>query len=387
MSRWAGWATRYPRRAAAAKAALGLFLLFLVAFEGLHLARRPTRPHVVVLVSGVIVCLCAVPYARIPLPVRASVAVVVSGTASVVLMTGRHPTVVWGMGEDIALLVLLTAVVSRSPGRVAAVLGPLLAAVTVAVPVRDLNPEWFTALFSMLTVVVGGYSLLLRGQAAQRVRDLAAVRTAERHELARELHDLVAHHITGIAVQAQAARFTALDGPAAAAAFERIEVSATEALGAMRRLVGILREGQAGTEPVAGLPEVRALVESFTRTGPPVALSIERGLEGRLPGEVAAGIHRVVREALTNVRKHAADATAVRVAVRGVPEGVELRVANDGGDAAALSDQARGGGFGLVGLSERARALGGHLRAGPTPEGGWQVTAVFPLEQAPRGGS
>ncbi len=384
MTGWTGWATRHPHRAVAAKAGLGVVLLCLVGFEGIALARQPSEPHAVVLASGVLVCLCAVPYAWIPLTVRAAVAATVSLTASAFLMAGQHPSVVWGMGEDIALLVLLTLVVSRSSDRVASVLGPLLALAVVAAPMRDLNPEWFTALFSVLLVVVGTYSLLLRGHSRQRVRDLAAVRTAERLELARELHDLVAHHITGIAVQAQAARFTALAGPAAAGAFERIETSASEALGAMRRLVGILREGEAQTEPVAGLPEVRALAEGFARTGPPVALYIEKGMETWIPGEVAAGVHRVVRESLTNIRKHAADATAVRIGIRGVDSGVELRIADDGKQAAQLAEKARGGGFGLVGLAERAKAMGGRLSAGPAPEGGWQVTAVFPVDRGER---
>ncbi|KNB52639.1 sensor histidine kinase [Streptomyces caatingaensis] len=382
MNRRAGWTVRHPRRAVAAKAAFAVALLALVGWEGLVLTRQPSPPHAIVLASGVVVCLCAVPYGWIPLEARATAAVAVSGTTSAVLMTGRHPGVVWGMGEDIALLVLLTAVIQRSTARVAAVLGPALALAALAAPMRDLNPARFTAVFSVLTVVVGAYSLLLRAQGAQRVRDMAAVRTAERLELARELHDLVAHHITGIAVQAQAARFTSLEGEAAGRAFERIESSAGEALGAMRRLVGVLREGaEPETEPVAGLPEVRALAEDFARTGPPVALYIEQGMETWLPGDVAAAVHRVVREALTNIRKHAADATAVRIGVRGVPDGVELRVADDGRRPAGLTDQARGGGFGLVGLAERAKAMGGRLRAGPAPEGGWLVTAVFPVER------
>ncbi|MFI9200877.1 sensor histidine kinase [Streptomyces sp. NPDC053048] len=385
MTSWAGWAVRNPRRAGCGKAALGAALLFLVGFEGFSLARQPSQPHALVLASGVAVCLCALPWSWIPLAVRASVAVAVSLTASLVLMTGRHPTVVWGVGEDVALLVLLTEVVSRAPHRVARLLGPLLATAAVVAPVRDLNPGGFTALFAVLTAVVGAYSLMLRAHYAQRVRDMAAVRTAERLELARELHDLVAHHVTGIVVQARAARFTALEGTAAADTFERIENAAGEALGAMRRLVGVLREGQAETEPVAGLPEVRELTEHFARTGPPVALYIEKGMETWLPGEVAAGVHRVVREALTNIRKHAADATAVRIGVRGVPDGVELRIADDGKRAAALSEKARGGGFGLIGLAERAKAMGGRLDAGPAPEGGWQVTARFPVERERRG--
>ncbi|MGW1071749.1 sensor histidine kinase [Streptomyces sp. NPDC002537] len=381
MTRRAGWAARHPRRAVAAKAALGAVLLTLVGFEGFVLARQPSQPHAMVLASGVTVCLCAVPYGWIPLAVRGAVAATVSLTTSAVLMISNHPSTVWGMGEDIALLVLLTAVLQHPATRVAVTLGPLIGIACIAAPMRDLSPGPFTAVFGTLTVVVTAYSLLLRNQSGQRVRDMAAVRTAERLELARELHDLVAHHVTGIVVQAQAARFTALEGRPAAAAFERIETSASESLNAMRRLVGVLREGDAETAPVAGLPEVRALTEAFARTGPPVVLYIEQGLEDWIPGDVAAGVHRVVREALTNIRKHAADATAVRIGVRGVAAGVELRIADDGKHAAPLSEQARGGGFGLVGLAERAKAMGGALSAGPAPEGGWQVTALFPVDR------
>ncbi|MFD3802562.1 sensor histidine kinase [Streptomyces sp. NPDC058611] len=152
----------------------------------------------------------------------------------------------------------------------------------------------------------------------------------------------------------------------------------------MRRLVKILRESdtagpQPGTAPVAGLADLRGLTERFSVTGPPVALSVEQGLADRLPGDVATTAHRIVLEALTNIGKHAATATAVRVGLRTVPAGLEIRIADDGGRPAKLSDNARGGGYGLVGMAERAEALGGHLTAGPAPEGGWLVTATLPL--------
>ncbi|WP_043263890.1 ATP-binding protein [Streptomyces sp. CT34] len=95
---------------------------------------------------------------------------------------------------------------------------------------------------------------------------------------------------------------------------------------------------------------------------------------------MAAAVHRIVREALTNIRKHAADATAVRITPHTAPDGAAPRIANDGGDPARLSEQAGGGGFGLAGLTERAQALGGTLTAGPPPEGGWEIVAVPPLE-------
>ncbi|MFG3285909.1 sensor histidine kinase [Streptomyces sp. NPDC048111] len=372
------WLRRHPRTAAAARPLLAAVLVALVTYEGVALARQPTRPHAIVWCAGIVVCLAAVPWARIPLVPRAWAAAVVSWTATALLLTD-HPEAVWGMGEAIALLVLLSSVLLSAPARTAAVLGPVLALACTAVPVRDATPGPFTLLFTALAVVVGAYSLLLRAQATRRIRDLEAVRSAERIELARELHDLIAHHVTGIVVQAQAARFTALSGERAAETFARIEEAGGEALGAMRRLVRVLRQGDPETEPVAGLAQVRELAARFSRAGPPALLYIEPGLEERLPGDAAALAHRVVRESLTNVRKHAADATAVRIQIRTTPDGLEVRVADDGANAAGLAEAARGGGFGLAGLGERVLAMGGVLEAGAVGEGGWEVRVHLPL--------
>ncbi|MFI6683495.1 sensor histidine kinase [Streptomyces sp. NPDC050485] len=379
MSPVRSWFGRHPRAAATAPLLLAAVLVTLVTYEGVALARQPTRPHAIVWSAGIMVCVCAVPWPKIPLIPRAWTAAAISWTATGLLFAGR-PEIVWGMGEAIALLVLLSSVLLYAPARTAAVLGPLLGLGCTAVPVRDANPGRFTLLFAVLAVVVSAYSLLMRAQLGQRVRDLEAVRAAERIELARELHDLVAHHVTGIVVQAQAARFTAVSGERAAASFARIEEAGGEALGAMRRLVRVLREGAAETEPVAGIAQVRALTERFSRAGPPAVLYVAAGLEEWLPGDVAAVAHRVVRESLTNVRKHAANATAVRIGIRVTGGGLEVRVADDGSSAVKLAEQARGGRFGLAGLTERVTAMGGELAAGPAPEGGWQVTAVLPLD-------
>lgn len=395
MSPLGPWARRHPYAADWIRILLSVTLLSLVTFEGVVLARQPSTPHAAVWVSGILVCLSAAPWPRIPLLARAWFAAAVTWAVTLSLIFSDHPLVVWGGGEAIALLVLLTQVLLRAPARTAAVLGPLLALGSMATPVRDADPGRFTLLFSVLAVVVSAYSLLLRLQSVQRVRELRAVRSAERLELARELHDLVAHHVTGIVVEARAARYTKVSAERAGEIFGRIEAAGDEALGSMRRLVKILREGaadtdpetdeatgkpgSAGTAPVAGLREIRGLTERFAATGPPVVLYLEEGLEARLPADVAATAHRIVLEALTNIGKHAATATAVRVGLRTVPAGLEVRIADDGGRPAKLSENARGGGYGLVGMAERAEALGGSLTAGPAPEGGWLVTALLPL--------
>ncbi|WP_342742733.1 sensor histidine kinase [Streptomyces indicus] len=385
MSRLFAWFRRGRARTAAAKVLFAAVLIALVAFEGVALARQPTVPHALVVFSGVFVCLCAVPWSGVPLQARAWPAAAVSWAVSLLLFTGDHPLKVWGLAEAIALLLLLSAVLQRAPTRAAAVLGPLLGLATMAAPVRDEQPGRFTTLFAVLTVVVAAYSLLLRAQSVQRTRDLQAVRAAERIELARELHDLVAHHVTGIVVQAGAARFTAASAEQAADTFARIEKAGEEALGAMRRLVRVLREGAAETAPAAGLTDLREMTERFSASGPPAILYVEPGLDEDLPADLAAAAHRIVREGLTNIRKHAADATAVRVGLRTVrgPSGarsLEIRVADDGTEPAPLDEQARGGGFGLAGLTERVTALGGELTAGPSAEGGWEVRAVLPYE-------
>ncbi|MFD9790545.1 sensor histidine kinase [Streptomyces sp. NPDC059070] len=378
MSPLRTWLRGHPHWQETGRAALAAVLVGLVVFEGLALARQPSLPHAIVWSSGLLVCLCALPWPRIPLTVRAWTAATVTWAATGLMFLDR-PEVVWGMGEALALLVLLAAVLLRAPSRTAAVLGPVLGLGCMAVPVRDASPGRFTLLFAVLTVVVSAYSLLLRAQSWQRVRDLQAVRTAERLELARELHDLIAHHVTGIVVQASAARYTAAEGPRAAETFGRIERAGGEALSAMRRLVRVLREGEAETEPVAGLAQLRELTDRFSLTGPPAVLYVEAGLEDALPAEVAAAAHHVVREALTNVRKHAADASAVRVGLRLGAGGLEVRVADDGSHGVRLAPGARGGGFGLAGLGERVTALGGELTAGPATEGGWLVLATLPL--------
>ncbi|WP_078965565.1 sensor histidine kinase [Streptomyces aureocirculatus] len=390
LDRYARLLDRYPERRTAARLLLAAVLVLLVTVEGLTLGGRSTGPRAAVWTAGILCCLCAVPWARPPLALRAWTAAGVSWAATLYVFLSTRPGTVWGMGEAIALLVLLTGVLLRLPARPAAVLGPLLALACVAAPVRDASPGRFTLLFSALAAVVSAFSLLLRAQQAQRVRDVQAVRAAERLELARELHDLVAHHVTGIVVQARAASFTAIGADAAATTFTRIADAGDEALGAMRRLVRVLREGAAPTVPLAGLAALRDLAETHTATGPPVTVTVEPGLQERLPADLAATAHHIVREALTNVRRHAAGARSVHVGVRLVEGGLEVRVTDDGGHRAAptAAPAPRGtdrGGFGLTGLEERATALGGTLTAGPTADGGWEVRAVLPYGQGAAG--
>ncbi|MEU2923714.1 histidine kinase [Streptomyces sp. NPDC007251] len=383
-----GWTVRHPRWTFAARAALTVVLAGLVTLEGVVLSRQPSLPHAVVWIAGIAVCLCLIPYRGLSLTVRGTVAATVSWVATAILVLHEHPLVVWGMGESFALLVLFSAVLRRSEAKVAALLGPMLGLAAVAAPARDADLGVFTLFFGLLTAVITTFSLVLRAEAEQRVRDVSAVRAAERAELARELHDVIAHHVTGIVVTAQAAGYAAPQGEAATRAFGRIEREAADALEAMRRLVAVMRTDPrraAPTRPVAadGLKDVIDLADDFSKSGPPVLLSLAPDAAPGLQPDVAAAVHRIVREALTNVRKHAVDVHTVRVSVRRAGDRLELRVTDDG---RPRTGPARGGsgGFGLVGMTERAEALGGHLRAGPAPEGGWHISAWLPLRPSRR---
>ena len=219
--------------------------------------------------------------------------------------------------------------------------------------------------------------------------ELAAesARRDERLELARELHDLVAHHVTGIVVQAQAAQVVAdRDPTAAGTALVRIEGAGKEALDAMRRLVGSLREadGTEGAAPIAppvGLAGLDDLVAATEGTGLAVRLQVDDAARQGVPTTVAASAHRIVQESLTNARRHAVDATGALVDVRLDAGDLLVSITDDGRQPVGGPRNDRPG-YGLVGMTERAHALGGDLVAGPVapPAHGWSVWARLPLD-------
>lgn len=197
--------------------------------------------------------------------------------------------------------------------------------------------------------------------------------------MARELHDAVAFHITGVVVQAQAARLVCERRPEALpGALEAIEEASREALAAVRRVVALLRESEPTTASHDGAAPERLsdLAARFAARGLPVRL--EHGAartERRWPAEVALTAHRLVQEALTNVERHAPGARQVTVTVASKAESVRVEVRDD----APHSSDAVGDGHGLVGMKERVEALGGTFAAGPGPVDGWLVSAQLPL--------
>jgi signal transduction histidine kinase len=230
--------------------------------------------------------------------------------------------------------------------------------------------------------VIGGTTLLvavfalgaaMRYRAAARQREVQQVRTLERGELARELHDTVAHHVSAIAIQAQAGRAVAAADPAAAVeALAVIEAEASQTLHEMRTMVRVLRDGDAvDYAPQRGIGDL----EELTRMSPLVEVHRAGDLAG-LPQPVEVAVYRICQESVTNAIRHAVHATAVSVEVCGDVGDVRLRV-HDDGEAARLSTTV---GYGLLGMAERAKLLGGTCQAGSDPAGGWTVEATLPRE-------
>jgi signal transduction histidine kinase len=241
----------------------------------------------------------------------------------------------------------------------------------------DLNgPLGATIVFTAATIALDSISSRWRAQralAAQTERtELERARRAvleERARIARELHDVVAHHMSLIAVQAETAPY-------------RLSGVAREALAEMRRLLGVLRHDQpAGLAPQPQLSDLPALVETARRAGVAVELSAPPVLD-KVPSGVALCAYRIVQESLSNASQHAPGA-AVTVSVDHDADAFLLRVANGPGGPAGPSHSEDGPGHGLTGMRERVALLGGSLSAGPAPDGGYVVSAVLPLCQTP----
>jgi signal transduction histidine kinase len=204
----------------------------------------------------------------------------------------------------------------------------------------------------------------------------------ERAKIAREMHDVVAHHMSLIAVRAETApyRLAGLPGPVAEE-FGALSAAAREALADMRRLLGVLRQDEpAALAPQPQLGDLPVLVEAARQAGVPVALSSPPACD-RVPAGVGVCAYRIVQESLSNASRHAPGA-AVTVSVDHDAGAVLLRVANGPGQSPEGSWPTTGAGQGLAGMRERVALLGGSLSAGRSPDGGFVVAAVLPLHAA-----
>ncbi|MFJ7246603.1 sensor histidine kinase [Kitasatospora sp. NPDC098652] len=210
----------------------------------------------------------------------------------------------------------------------------------------------------------------------------------ERARIARELHDVVAHHMSVIAVQAASAPYRIQGVPDdAAEEFTAIAGTARESLAEMRRLLGVLRSEDASGEkaPQPGVAQLDQLVETVGRAGVPAELAVDEGLAERVPQAVGLSVYRIVQEALANVVRHAPGA---RTWVSLSADGPELRLtvvnAPPPQRTESLEASAEGTGHGLVGMRERVRLVDGRLDTGPLPDGGFKVAAVLPLDPSQR---
>lgn len=222
-----------------------------------------------------------------------------------------------------------------------------------------------------LPVVIGAE---VRALTTRRSRQVEQARLVERGQIARELHDTVAHHVSAIAIQAQAGRELAKTDPTAALeTLSVIEGEASKTLQEMRAMVGALRDGdEPELAPARGIADLGNLAAGAGDT-PPVQVEVDADLDG-LPPAVDAAVYRLAQESITNAVRHARAATAVRVRVTEEGSSVRLTVEDDGEPRSSATDT----GYGLIGMQERAKLLGGSFDAGPMPGRGWRVTAVLP---------
>ena len=320
-----------------------------------------------------------------PLPWRRThplVAVAVSfGTWTIVdsvrILTGSQGALLYSMS---AALILVYALFRWGSGREAASgLGVILLwlAITYVADPMSLAETVAGYAFFLFAAALGA---AIRYRAKIRIRDIDQAKAREREQLARELHDTVAHHVSGIAIQAQAGRAIAASHPERAVeALAVIEDAATRTLTELRAIVGVLRATQ-DTEfaPQPGVAEVEQLATDG-QTRPCVEVTLFGEFDDLSPA-VGAAIYRLAQESITNARRHARHATQVTVAVTGDADQVRLTIDDDGSAAGGRAPT----GYGLVGMRERASLLGGTFHAGPAAERGWRVEAVLPRTGTPR---
>jgi signal transduction histidine kinase len=362
-----------------------LLALGVVAFGLLGFALRDQRPDEPPALFGfalVVVAGASLAWRRrAPL----TVATIVSAAVATASLLGYWP-------EFVAMLwiAVYSAAAYTERDRLIRVLLPvaLLTSTAISIGERwDRGLNWVEILTDL--VVTFGVPFLLGRMTFNRRRRIIRERevatreavAAERSAIARELHDVVAHHMSVMVVQAGAARAVSGSDPAATAeALRQIEASGRTGLAEMRRLLEVLKaeEYGDGRAPQPGLARLDELLDAMRASGLPVETVVE-GTPRPLPPGVDLSAYRIVQEALTNVLRHAGGASA-RVLVRYEADALELEIADDG--PGPPDDPEASGGHGLIGMRERVQLFGGVLEAGPRPGGGFLVRARLPSEPA-----
>jgi signal transduction histidine kinase len=379
------WLSRHPRLVD------GLLALLLAALgAGTAFAGRPAQVALPLLLTMIIPVVF-----RRRNPVAAFSVAVVSG--AVQLAVFPRPS-----AAALAIPVLLYTLAAYRPRRVslaglAICLAGSIAGVLVWTAGLALDRQIIVALVifcgtALVAWVLGdsmryrrAYYAALEERAARLEREADAqaqiATAAERARIARELHDVIAHHVSVMVVQADGAGY-ALDGNPERARRALAAISATgrQTLTEMRRLLGLLRSGDARTQltPQPGLGQLRELVEQARAAGMSVSLT-QQGVPHPLPEGAELAGYRVVQESLTNTRKHAGLAAAASITLRYDHDGLVVQVSDNGRGAPAAGD---GTGHGLAGMRERVELYGGTVTAGPLADGGYQVTARIPAAPA-----
>jgi signal transduction histidine kinase len=381
-----------------ADALLGAFLL-VVALPQLFIEDPASRALGLDFRSGSVVGVLLLAAETLPLTWRRRepIAVLAASTAAALtlLLAGFRPT-----AADLALVVAVYSVAGHSSRRAAVTAGLAFAVALAAVlliaqlkyPQEPMQPQQYVVNFATFAFAwflgllqrnrrrhTAELEALNRQLAAERERRAQLAVAEERSRIARELHDVIAHAVSVMVVQAGAARRVAAARPdRAQEVFTSIESTGRQALHEMRRLVGVLRNGDEPTslDPQPRLTDLAALVEQARAAGLPVRLEVE-GEPRALPAGIDLSAYRIVQEALTNVRKHAGPARA-EVRLRYGSGSLRIEVVDDGHAAVATANGGRG--QGLIGMRERVALFDGRLEVGPLPQGGFRVLADLPLE-------
>ncbi|MER6949452.1 histidine kinase [Nonomuraea sp. NPDC000554] len=357
--------------------------------------RLPSGLVAVPAAVAVLAAMARWPWPRVTIASAAGVTFALSLVADAGFHVPKAYVTFWALAEYPALLLLAARVIRRAPDRQAALLGPAAVAAIVLLPARFLfaapTADWkAVAVACSLSIFpcagavgVGLYQRMLDDRRARAVRQ--ALRE-QRLRVAADLHDYVAHELTGIVLETQAVRLDDDSLPEPLRQYlERMEASGLRALESMDHTVQSLRVsdehgagGPASAARMHGLADLPETVRRFTAASGAARCELDMppGLAATVPHVVQDAVHRVVVEALTNVRRHAAGATWASVSVVPVAGGgVTVTVTNGGGTAGTLTASRAGGGSGLAGLRTRIEALGGTLGWGPYGTG-WQVRAL-----------
>nr|WP_191247435.1 histidine kinase [Amycolatopsis deserti] len=326
-------------------------------------------------------------------------------TAYVILaITGPHSALELGVGSATASCVALYTVVVYVGRKQAALYLVAQAVVSLLQMWAGWSPQgWAPLVFIGLTFalcwVLGEFVGARRAYHAEVEARLHLLETErdqagriavaeERGRIARELHDVVAHAVSVIVVQADGASYALRSNPEQAErAVRTISETGRQALTELRRLLQVLRNEEVDGEPRIPQPTAESMADLADRVraaGVPVELSIDGELAG-LPAGVSLGVYRIVQESLTNTLKHAGPGARARVRVRRTENLVDVEIVDDGaGKARALvPGPDLPGGNGVIGMRERAHLFGGILQVGPRPGGGWRVHASFPVRLDP----